>query len=80
MVTPDEIKRILMDTRGLEDKIDRVLTEAANRGFWPAKIGIGTVVQVAIDSLVAKYRLVGWDISQFYDPRDGDYLQFEEPR
>lgn len=66
--TKSELKRHIKE-------IDRMLVEG-DRTYACSLIGSGMVE----DHIIQEYRSAGWEVQRISDFRDGDFLQFKEPR
>ena len=79
-ITPQEAARKAKPSKemlkNLEEKIDKILVEAQERGTSAtvdASIFGNTATRTAV---MDSYRKAGWNVKYSSDQRDGDYLSF----
>lgn len=79
MIKPDEIRDLMPRGEELEKRIDACIKNAAIVGRWPAKISTKGEPRGVVDIVVARYVAAGWRAEFVLDPRDGDFVQIEQP-
>jgi hypothetical protein len=78
-VSPSQARRGLEemhtdDFKFYTKRIDKWLTEGGRT------VATSDMSGPVIDRIVSEYRAAGWDVQRVADFRDGDFLQFSEPR
>ncbi len=73
MIKPGDVKPKLRKVD--ESRIDRALREHGRSGDFPCRIATSLIDDPAM--VEQAYSLAGWKVRYVFDPRDGDYLEFD---